>query len=131
MDVPVDVLAQASADATSQNWSEYQPQAIPGGRAPHTWLSDNVAIYDRFGRGFTLLKLGHQPTDSAALEFAAQARGVPLTVVTIADAAVRELYSADLVLVRPDQHVAWRNTPNAHDPARVIDRVTGNAGAQL
>jgi hypothetical protein len=34
--------------------------------------------------------------------------GVPLKIVTVADSRIAELYEARLVLIRPDQHVAWR-----------------------
>ena len=34
--------------------------------------------------------------------------GLPLKVVELDEAKVRETYERDLVLVRPDGHVAWR-----------------------
>src|SRR5262249_29137289 len=92
----------------------------------HLWLADNVALYDRLGRDFTLLALDGAP-DTAALAAAAAARNVPLTVVRIAHADARELYAASLGLIRPDQHVAWRGTPVPADPAGLMDLVTGRA----
>jgi hypothetical protein len=48
-------------------------------------------------------------------------------VVDIPDAAARDLYGRDLVLVRPDQHVAWRGNAVPADVGGFFDRVTGFA----
>ena len=37
----------------------------------------------------------------------------------------QRLYERDLVLLRPDQHVAWRGDTAPADPLHVIDRVRG------
>jgi len=50
---------------------------------------------------------------------------VPLTVLRIEDAHARKIYERSLVLVRPDQHVAWRGDRTPADPLAVIDRVRG------
>ena len=60
-----------------------------------------------------------------ALDSAFAARGVPLTVVPIADPRIGELYERRLVLVRPDGHVAWRADSMPDDPLAVVDRVRG------
>ena len=49
--------------------------------------------------------------DAAAVDQAtaqAEALGVPLAVVRPQGVDVAGLYGAELALVRPDQHVAWR-----------------------
>jgi hypothetical protein len=38
---------------------------------------------------------------------------------------LRDLYQANLVLIRPDQHVAWRSDADPDDPGAVIDIVRG------
>ena len=63
----------------------------------------------------------------AALVAAAVARGIPMVHLPVADAAVRACWERDLVLVRPDQHVAWRDDLAPADWDGVLDRVTGNA----
>lgn len=108
--------------------TDYSPTARPGCRAPHVGLADGP-LYDRFGAGFTLLRLGE--TDPAPLAAAAKDRGVPLTVLELDDpdrARVRALYAADLVLVRPDQHVAWRGDALPTDARALIDTVRGAGG---
>jgi hypothetical protein len=52
---------------------------------------------------------------------------MPLKVVDIRDDHARALYQRDLVLVRPDHHVAWRGDTVPDRPDTVIDRVRGAA----
>jgi hypothetical protein len=47
-----------------------------------------------------------------------------LTVVQSDDAPARELYGADLALIRPDHHIAWRGDAAA-DPAVVLTHAIG------
>jgi 2-polyprenyl-6-methoxyphenol hydroxylase-like FAD-dependent oxidoreductase len=104
----------------------YTPTATPGGRAPHAWLADGGSLYDCLGFDFALLRLGPRPPDTASFADTARRACIPLRVVDIAADEVRELYGADLALLRPDQIVAWRgNTPPA-DPAALLARLTGH-----
>src|SRR3954447_3888412 len=104
--------------------STYEPTAVPGARLPHVWLPDGSSIYDLLGEDFTLIRLG--PTaDADALSAAAARLGVPLRVLDLPHLPrLRTLYEADLVLVRPDQHVAWRDGA-VDDPAALLRRVIG------
>ncbi|MCB9551573.1 MAG: FAD-dependent monooxygenase [Myxococcales bacterium] len=103
--------------------TEYTPIARPGSRAPHLALGGGEILYDRFGSGFTLLQLA--AADPAPIVAAAAKRGVPLTVVTLDRDDARALYAAPLVLIRPDQHVAWRGDAAPDDPVQLIDTVRG------
>ena len=103
----------------------YVATACPGGRAPHLWLADGRSLYDAFGFEFTLLRLGAKPADVAPFAAAATVQGVPLTIVEVATDEARDLYAADLALIRPDQIVAWRGN-SASDAADVLRRATGN-----
>jgi 2-polyprenyl-6-methoxyphenol hydroxylase-like FAD-dependent oxidoreductase len=108
-------------------FDRYTPTSRPGSRAPHLWLADGTSLYDRLGKDFTLLRLGPTPSTTASLEAAAADRGVPLTVLDVPDKEALQLYGHPLVLVRPDQHIAWRGTSVPGDPFSIIDRVRGAA----
>ena len=86
----------------------YTCHTVPGGRLPSLYLANGDAVYDLLGRWFTLLAMGEADT-SPAVEVASR-RGIPLKVVRIADVYAQQVYAADLLLVRPDQHIAWRGT---------------------
>jgi 2-polyprenyl-6-methoxyphenol hydroxylase-like FAD-dependent oxidoreductase len=105
--------------------NDYVPTACPGGRAPHLWLADGRSLYDAFGFEFTLLRLGAKPVNAATFQASARAQNIPLTMIDIATDEARDLYAADLVLVRPDQIVAWRGN-TAADAANVLRRVSGH-----
>ncbi|MCW2635045.1 MAG: FAD-binding monooxygenase [Blastococcus sp.] len=104
----------------------YAPSAHPGARLPHAWLADGTSIYDRLGDGFTLLRLARD-VDTTGLTDAAARADLPLQVLDL-PTELRPRYDADLVLVRPDQHVAWRGT-TVPDPDALLRSVVGAAGA--
>ncbi len=125
-------IVAADGEPPADSWGTYTPSSVPGGRAPHLWLDDwhgpGSSLFDRLGPGFTLLRLGGRAPAGKELEAAAQARGMPLTVLDIDLEAARDLYERDLVLVRPDQHVAWRGNRLPTDPDRLTALVTGSDG---
>jgi hypothetical protein len=98
----------------------YVPTACPGGRAPHLWLPDGRSLFDTFGFEWTLLRLGS--ASGAAFAHAAARLGLDLRVVDVPQA--RELYAADLALIRPDQVVAWRGSTD-DQATPVLARVLG------
>ena len=119
------VIQPAAAKCTgtardSTDLTCYAPSADPGGRLPHAWLPAGSSLFDVLGLGFTLL--GPPGTEAGALVARARERGIPLTVCEPPrDYPWREEY----LLVRPDQHIAWR----AGDPAGIdLDIVTGRKG---
>jgi 2-polyprenyl-6-methoxyphenol hydroxylase-like FAD-dependent oxidoreductase len=105
--------------------NDYVPSACPGGRAPHLWLPEGRSLYDALGFEFTLLRLGTRPIDAELFQAAAAALGIPLAVVDVAGEEARDLYGADLALVRPDQIVAWRGNAAA-GAAAVLRGVAGH-----
>jgi 2,4-dichlorophenol 6-monooxygenase len=102
----------------------YQPTTWPGARMPHAWVYDQDggkhSTLDLVGRGqFTLLTgINGEPwVEAAAKAGAAWASTIRTHVIgprrAIIDhhgdwARAREVNEAGCVLVRPDQHVAWR-----------------------
>jgi 2-polyprenyl-6-methoxyphenol hydroxylase-like FAD-dependent oxidoreductase len=113
----------------SDDFVSYRPSSLPGGRAPHAWLRDQhvsgASLFDRFGVGFTLLRLASRRPPIAALLSAAAARGIPVDVAEVPDGEVRDLYGCDLALIRPDQHVAWRGSAVPADPGALVSRIVG------
>ena len=105
--------------------NSYQPTGCPGGRAPHLWLGDGRSLYDALGFEFTLLQLGGKPAGAAGFRAAAEAMNVPLSVVPVAGDEARDLYGADLALIRPDQIVAWRGNASS-EAAAVLRRAAGH-----
>jgi hypothetical protein len=115
----------------ADNYERYVPSSVPGGRAPHYWPGSGRgygdSLFDRFGKGFTLLRLGGKAADTASIEAAARKHNVPLTVIDLPQDDLRDLYGRDLVLVRPDQYVAWRGNAPPRDPAQLVTQVVGSA----
>ena len=104
--------------------NRYEPSACPGGRPPHLWLPDGSSLYDRFGFEFTLLRLGPRPPEAAAFVREAERRGIELVVADAPSAEARDLYGADLALIRPDQIVGWRGNDPLEAPT-ALGRTTG------
>ena len=100
----------------------YSPTACPGGRPPHLWLADARSLYDLFGLDWTLLRLGSEK--SSAFKEAAKRRKLDLKIVDLQNDEARDLYQADLALIRPDQIVAWRGNSDA-----AADQVLGQLTA--
>lgn len=101
----------------------YVPSACPGGRAPHAWLEDGVSLYDLFGFEWTLLQFGEVMSAHASFAETIRAIGVDVKLVTLPK-SLRDLYQADLALIRPDQIVAWRGSASQ---AGMIERVLARA----
>jgi 2-polyprenyl-6-methoxyphenol hydroxylase-like FAD-dependent oxidoreductase len=107
-------------------FGDYRPTSWCGARLPHVWLDDGTAIHDRLGESYTLLKLGGTTHDTRALESAMRALGAALTVLELPDAAPREIYGRDLLLLRPDLHVAWRDNAPPDDASALARLATGH-----
>ena len=113
----------------ADDFINYTPSSVPGGRAPHVWLDGRRdyggSLFDRLGAGFTLLRLGGKAPTATAMTAAAARANVPLKVLDVPNSDARDLYGRDLALIRPDQHVAWRGNTPAADPERLFAQATG------
>ena len=107
------VISYDGAVPPADDPNEYTPNAIPGSRAPHVWLG-NEALCDQLGPGFSLVRFGGVKDDL----------GDDIPVVDIDDTGARKLFGADYVLIRPDQHIAWRGDEIV-DAAELADIVWG------
>jgi 2-polyprenyl-6-methoxyphenol hydroxylase-like FAD-dependent oxidoreductase len=117
------ICAAEPGEPPAEEPVRYVPDATPGSRAPHLWLEDGRSLFDLFGEGFTLLRCGSAET--APLVDAARAAGLPLKVIVPRDPRLAPLYGAELALIRPDGHVAWRGDAAPDDPAALLDRLRG------
>ncbi|AXS42733.1 monooxygenase [Breoghania sp. L-A4] len=97
-------------------------EARPGHHLAPRALSSGGNVFEALGRGFSLLAFGAPAQAVAAFELAAHAMDVPLTVIADTAADGREDYAAALVLVRPDQFVAWAGEAASLDAAAVLKR---------
>lgn len=117
----------------------YQPTTWPGARIPHAWLFDaeggKHSTLDITGGGcFTLLTgLGGEAWVEAAAKVSA-ALGITLKAHVIGPrqtyvdhvgdwARAREIGDSGCILVRPDQHVCWRQEALADSPEAELTRV--------
>jgi 2-polyprenyl-6-methoxyphenol hydroxylase-like FAD-dependent oxidoreductase len=115
-------------EAPEHNFMDYVPTTWPGARLPHVWLDDGSAMQDRidYGHGYTLLRLGRTRADTVPLERAFGDLHAPLQVLDIPDAAPRDIYGHDLLLLRPDLHVVWRGNALPLEPTKLAALATGH-----
>lgn len=105
----------------------YHPTTWPGVRLPHVILEDGRSIHDWLGLYYTLLVIDE--VDPAAISAAAGAIGIPLDIVQLRRPDLLSLYEKKFLLVRPDQHIAWRGDDLPADPAALLQRVCGLGSA--
>jgi 2,4-dichlorophenol 6-monooxygenase len=115
----------------------YVPTTRPGHRLPHAWIAagdETVSTHDFTENSACFVLITDE--DGAAWAEAAgsitEKFGVRVKVVKIggdeftdatgAWASVREIQTDGAVLVRPDNHVAWRSVGSAPDPADELTR---------
>ncbi|WP_225840381.1 FAD-dependent monooxygenase [Streptomyces sp. NK08204] len=133
--------------ARSPMGTDYHPTTRPGHRLPHAWIErdgQRLSTHDLTGAsaGFVLITGAAGTPWAEAAEQVADKLSVPLTVARIGDgaqyadsgwAAVREIADDGAVLVRPDNHVAWRSMGACEDPAdaltQALSRVLGHQAA--
>lgn len=128
-------LAEASetrgADTYPQStvvWREPRdglPVTRPGVRPPAVRLAGGAPLFDLLGPEFTLVDMSGA-REGHPLVASARDRGIPMTFLDVTDAGVAASWGSRLVLVRPDQHIAWRGDARPSDWDRVLSVVTGH-----
>lgn len=126
-----DIIIHEDTEAPPDIREYYVPSARPGYRLPHMWLSDGSAVQDKTGKGFTLLRFRPESNSGDELLRAFQAIGAPIEILDLADPALRAIYGADLILLRPDLHVAFRGDHDPENAAAVAAIVTGHGKPSL
>ncbi len=78
-------------------------------------MSNGDNIYAHLGTGFTLLAFDADAELVAAFKATAQKLNIPLKCLADTYSADRLKYESNLILVRPDQFVAWcSDATNCH-----------------
>ena len=117
-DSPIILRDPDTVDTPDQS-NGYVQDTVPGARAPHVFLSDGkTSIHDLFGTGqeYTLVDFTTEGLFVQGFESAAKTLSVPLRVVHLTNEEhVHQVWQRDAVLVRPDDHVAWRATLESKD----------------
>ena len=121
------LIASEPGDPPPYDFIEYKPSTLPGVRLPHVWLAGGVAMQDKIGDGYTLLRLGGVEHDASALQSAFATIGAPFQVVDVPNQAARDVYARDFILLRPDMHIAWRGNSAPDNPQRLAAMATGHA----
>lgn len=96
--------------APAYEMNVFVSSTVPGCRLPHFYLADGTSLYDVLGPEYTLLSF-KQDFNTAEIEDITQQLHFPLKIIQL---DIKEQhtdlgYKTDFVLVRPDQHVAWRS----------------------
>ena len=118
------IIVNDGSEPPPDSPNTYTPSACPGGRPPHLWLQDGRSLFDAFGFEWTLLRLGPHAPAAQNVQRAASAKGIELKIVDVPNDEARDLYGADLALIRPDQIVAWRGNDDL-DVTRVLATALG------
>lgn len=88
-------------------------------------MSSGLNVFDELDAGFTLLDLGSPSAFVQEFKRAADVLRVPLKILKDTCAGGRERYGALLVLVRPDQFVAWASDRAIGNPADILKQAVG------
>jgi len=120
------IIAYDGEQAPTYTMGTFTSSTVPGCRAPHVWLEGRRSLYDAIGPDYTLLRLDPTAHIDGIVAAAAQ-RGLPLAVLDVRSREASSLYRHRLVLVRPDQHVAWRGDEEPADMLGLVDLVRGAA----
>lgn len=104
---------------------EYMFRARPGHHIAPRKLTSGRDVFEEFGFEFALLAFGADDASVAAFERAAHELGMSLKIVRDTQAEGREDYEARLILVRPDQYVAWTGDAAPADAGAVLRKLLG------
>lgn len=106
------------------------PSTVPGCRMPHFWLPDGSSVYDQLGPVYTLLSFDPGlPTER--LKQAAAEAGLPIRQVDVPARPRESAFRHLLLIVRQDQHVAWRGQRIPDDPVALVALLAGKAAQAI
>ncbi len=106
-------------------------EARAGHHLPPLPLSTGHNVFEALGDGFTLIACDADDDAVAAIGAAASDRNIPLKIVRDSYHGGREAYGARLILVRPDQFIAWTGNAAPADAGALMGGVVGRAQSNL
>lgn len=89
-------------------------------------LSSGRNVFEDLGTGFTLIDLGADAAAVSDFRDAAEAKGIPLTIISDDTAENRDFYKTNLMLVRPDQFVAWAGDSAMVNARKILECAVGD-----
>lgn len=116
----------------------YIPTTRPGHHLPHAWLNkggQTISSLDLSAAGRMVLIVGLKNSSwASAARLIAEKSGLGLDVVSVADGGdciddkllwekVSGITAGGAILVRPDQHVAWRSANSSENPEAELTKV--------
>jgi hypothetical protein len=118
----------ARSNPRGWQWQTADPSITPGGRLPHVALDRGRSNYTELGGQWTLVGV-----DSRIPELLARARAMEMSIVhrDWSTTAQGGLFDGRVVLVRPDQHIAWAGPRLPDDSAAVLATVLGIGRSQV
>ncbi|WEZ85365.1 FAD-dependent monooxygenase (plasmid) [Rhizobium sp. 32-5/1] len=121
---PSPVILEDGTPPEPETVVDFAPSARPGNRLPHSVDGDGVPVYDRLSKGLSLIITGEDTSAGTQLASEARALRIPFEVIELPE-ATRPLYGAKLLLVRPDEHVAWRGDALPNPPSTILTKAVG------
>ncbi|WP_439890820.1 FAD-dependent monooxygenase [Ralstonia sp. 25C] len=118
------IVAYDGEKAPEYTMGSITPSTVPGCRMPHFWIAPDVSVYDKLGQAYTLLRFDPS-VNVEALFAAASDSHMPLEMVDVHYPANDPAFRHALLIVRQDQHVAWRGNTVPANPAALIDLLCG------
>jgi len=99
----------------------YIPTTWPGARLPHVFHKDGQSVHDKLGTFFTLVVNG----DASVSDGLTKGSDIPLDILRIDDDHIKTIYKYNYLLVRPDQHIAWRGNTLPADFDSILSYAAG------
>lgn len=124
------IIAYDGAAQPGFTMADFTPSSTPGCRVPFSTLPDGRPVYDALGPGYTLLRLDPEIVVAPFVK-AMRDAGVPIEIVDIDADGAGECYERKLMVVRTDQHVAWRGDAIPDQPGKLVNLLTGRAPAPI
>lgn len=113
--------------APAYDMNAFTSSTVPGCRTPHFFLNDGTSLYDHLGQNYSLLCF--KSADLQHFTQIAKAENFPVEVILLEGKVETEQlqqlgYQTNYVMVRPDQHTAWRGDQLPEDLGKFFAKLT-------